>query len=1027
MGKNDRFANIAAAGMHTDKDCLTAPKIRKPAVLPLPLTAGPGSAAVLNAPCSPQEALDQTMAALRAHYKPFMTRQAPAYPSTRTRQELTTFQWRKATDADRQDFLAALLGQGQWETVTVPHYAGPLGKAETLYRTTFTLEQLPAADEALFLHFGGVDYIAHVFLNGRYLGSHEGMFAPFEFDCTACVHAGENTLLVRVENDFTLDGSKTEEDDTLHTGNKIYAATGPGYDDPAVGWHHCPPGMGIYQTLWLERRPRQFIHDLFVRPLCEQAQAELHIDAYSCDIPEKAVRFQISVNGRNFTETVVEELTYVPETGRFVGMGDSLTQANLKASGLLQKPVPMPLANGINFFTVTIPMGSFRLWEPDTPWLYEVQVRMLDSDGQLLDVQSCAFGMRSFTMDTESEKKGMLYLNGKKCRLRGANTMGFEQQDVMRGDFDQLVEDLLLAKACNMNFLRLTQRPVQDEIYQYCDMLGLMIQTDLPMFGVLRRNQFAEAVRQAGEMERLIRKHPCCIMVTYINEPFPNANNQPHRNLSRKELMDFFDAADLMVHLENPDRVIKHVDGDYDPPSKTLPDNHCYPCWYNGHGIDAGDLHKGDWLPVNKGWYYACGEYGAEGLDPADLMRRRYPASWLPHTAEEEANWSPNSIVNAQTGNFHYFFFETPDNLEEWAARSQDHQAEATKWMTEAFRRNRDMVSFAIHLFIDAWPSGWMKTIVDCERGPKPGFFAYQSALTPTMVSLRTDRFTYTAGETAAVELWLCNDRPEPMDLTLHYEAGLPDGTVVSGQQPCRAEGSDAAYAGEVQLSLPEVPGPVTLRCAVTDETGTVLHRNELELQTYAHPAGEIGTKIHWAEDDAAAAALMAELCIPAAAPEEADCVVIGSYDVYARQKDVLDPWVANGGKLVFLEQAPGEYEICGQYLPIQYSSMLPMHFVSRNTGHPWVRDFGPKTFRRWYNAETDRVAPLLESTFVHPDMQPVLTSGNTDENGRWGKTLAVGQMAVGSGSLVLCQLKLTGRVRHNPAARIFAQRMLAE
>ena len=60
----------------------------------------------------------------------------------------------------------------------------------------------------------------------------------------------------------------------------------------------------------------------------------------------------------------------------------------------------------------------------------------------------------------------------------------------------------------------------------------------------------------------------------------------------------FFAAADIAVRLNNPDRVIKHVDGDYDPPSSTLPDNHCYPMWYNGHGIDIGKLHKGYWMPV---------------------------------------------------------------------------------------------------------------------------------------------------------------------------------------------------------------------------------------------------------------------------------------------------------------------------------------------------------------------------------------------------------------------------------------------
>ncbi|NBN93575.1 MAG: hypothetical protein EBV35_07085 [Betaproteobacteria bacterium] len=108
-----------------------------------------------------------------------------------------------------------------------------------------------------------------------------------------------------------------------------------------------------------------------------------------------------------------------------------------------------------------------------------------------------------------------------------------ELLSVMRGDFDQLVEDLLLAKVCNMNFLRLTQRPVQSEIYDYADMLGLMLQSDLPFFGVVRRNTVCEAIRQAAEMERLVRNSPASIMVTYINEPFQNAHGKPERHLQR--------------------------------------------------------------------------------------------------------------------------------------------------------------------------------------------------------------------------------------------------------------------------------------------------------------------------------------------------------------------------------------------------------------------------------------------------------------------------------------------------------------
>ena len=134
--------------------------------------------------------------------------------------------------------------------------------------------------------------------------------------------------------------------------------------------------------------------------------------------------------------------------------------------------------------------------------------------------------------------------------------MGFEQQDVLRRDFDRLIDDILLAKICNMNYWRLTQRPVQEEIYEYCDKLGLMTQTDLPVFGCMRRPMVCEALRQTEEMERLIRCHPCNVVISYINEPFPNAKNEPHRHLERTELEQLLAACDFIVHLHNPDRVI---------------------------------------------------------------------------------------------------------------------------------------------------------------------------------------------------------------------------------------------------------------------------------------------------------------------------------------------------------------------------------------------------------------------------------------------------------------------------------------
>ncbi|HRZ97536.1 MAG TPA: glycoside hydrolase family 2 TIM barrel-domain containing protein [Paludibacter sp.] len=52
----------------------------------------------------------------------------------------------------------------------------------------------------LFLHFGAVNYIADVYLNGEKIGSHEGGFTPFQFEITNKVKTGTNTIVVKVNN-----------------------------------------------------------------------------------------------------------------------------------------------------------------------------------------------------------------------------------------------------------------------------------------------------------------------------------------------------------------------------------------------------------------------------------------------------------------------------------------------------------------------------------------------------------------------------------------------------------------------------------------------------------------------------------------------------------------------------------------------------------------------------------------------------------------------------------------------------------
>lgn len=1044
--KNDEFANIAAGGVSTEGKGLEA---SKPEVFTKEVWALESAEAPYIFPPKMHtgEELYRELERQKEQYRPFMRKLAPVFETLEQRQELKEFYWREETEADRTDFPGVLEGRGEWQKVTVPHYGGPLGNAVTYYRTGFSAER--NSDEGIYLLFRGVDYIADVFVNGALAGSHEGFFAPFELDITKYVKAGENTLVVRVRNDFVHKRNERRRGETMYGGDKIYAATGPGYDDPQMGWHHCPPGMGIWQPVYVEVKNRCSIRDIYVRPLPEEDRAEVWMEIFKSDPGYQEIQVNLSLYGRNIRDTVFENLCYKPSTGCAVGLGDSFTEANLTATGEIERPVQLFMEKGMNYLRIPISMKGFRWWTQKVPYLYEIQAELRDREGRVLHRASQSFGMRSFYMDTEEVPRGNFYLNGEKIRLRGANTMGHEQQCVMKGDMEQLTEDILLAKICNMNFLRLTQRPVQEEVYEYCDMLGLMTQTDLPLFGVLRIPQFAEALRQAEEMEKIVRKHPCNILVSYINEPFPNAYNQPHRHLSRANLMRFFTCADEVVKMNNPERVTKHVDGDYDPPSTTLPDNHCYTMWYNGSGVDAGALHKGYWLPVKKDWNYGCGEFGTEGLDSLEMMEKYYPREWLPDAAGGEKDWTPAKIVASQSWNFHFFFYDTPHTLRGWIQASREHQAWAAKWMTEAFRRNSRIVSMAIHLFIDAFPAGWMKAIMDADRNPKPAYFAYRDALTPVMLSLRTDRMSYHPGERVSVEVWGCNDENKNYEnMKICYQAEwckengarewydntargkmIGQGAVRTGLPLC-----SSAYLGSVEFEIPqeieqeEGRGKILFTAGILTEEGVLLHYNQMALQVRedCHVAGTAGACLIGERGKAYEAARELDLKVRTRKEmQPGDVFLADDWKAFEIIEEEVLAEVLRGRKLVFLELEPGSYRIGQAVVTVKGSGMLPMHFVSTDTGHRLVENFEAFDFSNWYDKKEDRITPILDTTFTGEGFRPILQSGNTDENGEWGHAAAAAEIPMGLGRIYVCQVKLAGRMADNPAAKEFAVEMI--
>ena len=191
--QRDIFAEIAAERSDKKAGSLIVPQ---PPEIPrgaLPLSDDPGAIKIdRETKIDSPESLAEELSKRRKWAAEYLEDYAPEIPKTHSAIEITAFDWRVETGEDKLKFSDALEGKGTWKPVSIPHYGEPIGKAATYYRTSVTLTPGSKVNQRCFICFDGVDYIAHVFVNSSYIGSHEGFFAPFEFDITDHVRNGEN-------------------------------------------------------------------------------------------------------------------------------------------------------------------------------------------------------------------------------------------------------------------------------------------------------------------------------------------------------------------------------------------------------------------------------------------------------------------------------------------------------------------------------------------------------------------------------------------------------------------------------------------------------------------------------------------------------------------------------------------------------------------------------------------------------------------------------------------------------------------
>ena len=282
------------------------------------------------------------------------------------------------------------------------------------YRRSVTLPEGFFRGGRLLLHFGAVDQRCTVWVNGRKAGSHTGGYLPFAVDVTELIEGDAFTLELRV-TDPTDTGS-------LSRGKQRLKNTGIWYT----------PQSGIWQTVWMECVPENYLRSLRITPKPEENAVHIRLEA---DDPAMAA-VTICRDGGIIAEGQTDE-------------------------------------NGES--TLTIPAEELRLWSPENPFLYDAAITLTGGD----KVESY-FGMRAFGIGKDEKGLPRLLLNGKPYFQNGLLDQGYWSDGYYTAPSDEaLIHDIAEMKRLGFNMLRKHIKVEPLRWYYHCDRLGMLVWQDM--------------------------------------------------------------------------------------------------------------------------------------------------------------------------------------------------------------------------------------------------------------------------------------------------------------------------------------------------------------------------------------------------------------------------------------------------------------------------------------------------------------------------------------------------------------------
>ena len=274
------------------------------------------------------------------------------------------------------------------------------------------------------LHFGAVDWMTDVWVNDIKVGSHTGGYTPFTFDITQAIKGKQNSMVIRVWD--------PTNDSYIPHGKQVIKPHGIFYTSVT----------GIWQTVWLENVPEDYIQNLVTTPDFDKATVHVEVGFSN---PTKEVLYQV-------------EVSYEGE--------------------------PVAMAKSINGQPVEVNMPEdFLRWTPDHPFLYDMKVKVLQK-GKVIDEVDSYFAMRSFGAKRDDSGIVRLTLNGLPIFHFGPLDQGWWPDGLYTAPTDEaLAYDVQKTKDLGFNMIRKHVKVEPARWYYHCDRIGLIVWQDMPSGG----------------------------------------------------------------------------------------------------------------------------------------------------------------------------------------------------------------------------------------------------------------------------------------------------------------------------------------------------------------------------------------------------------------------------------------------------------------------------------------------------------------------------------------------------------------